>query len=218
MTLQETESSVLSRLVPELQAQGYDVFVKPTRTAVPAFLGDFQPDAIALRGAENAASDKNLLIQVTRQSKGNEKRLEDLAKLVAGQAGWELRIIWISAATTTEAMRVQSPDAIADRIAEVKRLAGDGHLGAALLLAWATLEAQARFLETEKFQRPQTSGRLVQTLAENGHLTPDEADLLRIIADKRNALAHGELTVDVSPQDVDTLIAVLTTLHGLVPA
>lgn len=218
MTLQETEIGILTQVVPELQAQGYDVFVRPTPTVIPSFLGDYQPDAIAIRTAKNAASDKNLVIEVSKEASGRQKRLDQVAKLVADHAGWELRIIWISPATTFDAMRVQSAEAIADRIEEVKRLASDGHAAAALLLGWAILEAQARSLETEKFQRPQTSGRLVQTLAANGHLTPDEADTLRPIAYKRNTLAHGDLAEEVSRHDVDELIRILLTLQGLVPA
>ncbi len=218
MTLQETETSILARMVPELQAQGYDVFVRPSRIAVPAFLGACRPAALAFRTDKNGPADKNLVIEVVRQSQQPQNKLDALAKLIADHADWELRVVWISPSSTIEGLRVQSAASIAGRIDEAKRLADDGYLGPALLLAWAILEAQARSLETDKVLRPQTTGRLVETLASSGHVTPDEANTLRRIADRRNALAHGELAVDLTHDDIDRVIGILRTLQGFVPA
>ena len=49
MTPEAVETGFLRTVViPELQAEGYDVYLSPKRPRLPAFFGHFVPDAIAL--------------------------------------------------------------------------------------------------------------------------------------------------------------------------
>jgi uncharacterized protein YutE (UPF0331/DUF86 family) len=201
-----TEVAVLQQLVPELEADGYDVYLEPNRPLLPPFLAGYAPDAIALR------ADKNLVIEVARRSQQSERRLEQLAHLFEGQKEWELRIIWVTPTSTQPAVRKQPTATVKRRIAEVRSLAERELIQPALLLAWATFEALARGLSPHQFKRPQTPGRLVQVLARDGYLTPTEADRLRELADKRNRLIHGELQVRVSKGDLTAFLAILNTL------
>jgi uncharacterized protein YutE (UPF0331/DUF86 family) len=79
-------------------------------------------------------------------------------------------------------------------------------MGAALLLAWAALEASARANAPETFSRPQSTARLVEVLANEGQITPSEADRLRDISRKRNLLAHGDFQTAVSADEVLELL------------
>ena len=99
---------------------------------------------------------------------------------------------------------------------EIRELADGGHFGPALLLAWATLEAIGRLLALGQFQRPQTPGRLVQVLASEGYLTPNEADELRLLADKRNKVVHGELQTRISRSEVNRFADVLTMMVRMI--
>ena len=90
------------------------------------------------------------------------------------------------------------------------------HFCPAFLLAWATFEAIARVLIPSQMQRPQTPGRLVQVLASEGYLTPTEADSLRLLADKRNKLIHGELRTRISKSEVNRIADVLSMLVKIV--
>jgi uncharacterized protein YutE (UPF0331/DUF86 family) len=85
-------------------------------------------------------------------------------------------------------------------------------------MAWATFEALSRALLPGKFTRPQSPGRLVEELTSEGHVTPNEADVLRRLAVLRNRLIHGDLRASAEPVDLAQFVAVLKTLVGLLPA
>jgi len=210
MNLGAAESEILSGLTPELEAEGYEVFLQPAPPLTPAFLGDVRPDAIAIRG------DKKLLIEIVRSGAKSERRLSDLNRLVSEHPGWELRVILVSPSSTPEPVPVQSPTAIRNRIAETERLLAQGFAGAAFLLGWATFEAVSRALMTDEFRTAQTPGRLIEVLAASGFLTPSEADQLRQLSKSRNALVHGELAIDIRPSEVHELAEILGTLVSMV--
>lgn len=203
---EDTEFEVLQRLVPELEAEGYDVYVHPNKPLIPKFLGHFSPDALALRPG------KNLAIEVLKQSPSASRKLEQITALFRDQPDWELRVVWITPSSESKSLQIQNPDTLRQRIAEIRQLASSGHTEPAVLLAWATFEALARAVSTRQFARPQTPGRVVQVLASEGYLTPTEADLLRALADKRNRLIHGELHVQASEQELSNFSAILDAM------
>ena len=213
MSIETAESVVLERLVPELKSQGYDVFVHPGRQMVPAFLETYVPDVIALR------DDKNLVIEIKHRNGQSENSLRELAKRFEGQSDWEFRVVWVNLSETQDRLAPQSDEAITKRIAEVSGLLKVGFVDSAMLLAWATFEAVGRKLMTKEFSRPQTPGRLIQVLAKEGHITPDESDLLRKLADTRNRFIHGELTTAADRSDVELFIGILSSLaNSIEPA
>lgn len=213
MSIETAESVVLERLVPDLKSQGYDVFVHPGRQMVPAFLETYTPDVIALR------KDKNLVIEIKHRSGQSENSLRELAKRFEGQSDWEFRVVWVNPSETQDRLTPQSDEAIAKRIAEISGLLKVGFVDSAMLLAWATFEAVGRKMMTKEFSRPQTPGRLIQVLAKEGHITPDESDLLRKLADTRNRFIHGELTTATDRSDVESFIGILSSLaNSIEPA
>lgn len=206
MSLRPAEAEVLRGLIPELEAEGYEVFVEPRPPLAPAFLEGLQPDAIALR------EGKKLLIQFARESAPGAGMLERMQRLVAAQPGWELRAILVSPATLPAPPALQSKEQIVESVNKIRQLLDYGFVNAALLQAWASFEAAARLLMTEHFRKPQTPGRLVETLAGEGYLTPSEADRLRTLAKYRNSFIHGELDAGIAGDDVRFFIAVLDGL------
>jgi REase_AHJR-like len=177
MSTHTTEREILERVVPELEAEGYEVYLHPNRPLLPPFLAGYVPDAVAL------GPGKNLAVEVVRKSPQATRKLKRIQALFEGQDKWELRVIWVAPASANESLQVQTSVTIKQRIGEVRALAAQGHLGPSLLLAWATFEALARAVVSGEFERPQTPGRLVQVLAQGGYLTPTEADELRRLAD-----------------------------------
>lgn len=206
------EAEVLRGLIPQLEAEGYEVFVEPRPPLAPAFLEGIRPDAIALRG------DKKLLIEIVRESAQEAGKLARLQHLVKDQPGWELRAILVSPATSSLSPALQSREEIVENATETQRLLDHGFVNAALLLGWASFEAAARILMTDQFRKPQTAGRLVDTLAGEGYLTPSEADRLRRLGRYRNSFIHGELNIDIARDDVHGLIAVLNSLIAMMSA
>jgi uncharacterized protein YutE (UPF0331/DUF86 family) len=206
MSAQAIENVVLERLVPDLESQGYDVFVHPNKQIVPSFLGAYAPDLIALR------DDKNLVIEIKHRSGRAEDLLKDLAKRFEGQKGWEFRVVWINPSESQDGLTLQSRDTISTRLKEISRLVDAGFVDSGMLMAWATFEAIGRKLMPKEFARPQSPGRLVQVLAQEGHITPDEADVLRQLVDIRNRFIHGELTVAISRPLVEAFAKILSSL------
>jgi uncharacterized protein YutE (UPF0331/DUF86 family) len=206
MSVDAIENVVLERLVPDLKSQGYDVFVHPSKQMVPPFLGAYVPDIIALR------EDKNLVIEIKHRSGRAENVLKDLAKSFEGQNRWEFRIVWVSPSETEGDLTLQSGETISTRLKEISRLLDAGFVDSAMLMSWATFEAIGRKLMAKEFSRPQTPGRLIQVLAKEGYITPDEGDVLRQLADTRNRFIHGELTVEASRAQVESFVKILSSL------
>ncbi|WP_375789038.1 hypothetical protein ACE10Z_17555 [Bradyrhizobium sp. Pha-3] len=196
-----TEEQVLQREVTRLEAEGYDVFVQPRAPLVPEFLGDYVPDAVA------TGHGKKIVLEVAR-SLGSEK-LKDVAALFAKQREWELKILLVSPTSSAKTVPVQSRQAIDGAIEEIEQLEQLNALRSAFLLAWATFEAEGRAAVAGTFDRPQTPGRLVQILSQEGLLTPTEADRMRTLSELRNQLVHGDLGTEIKSEDLLWLVGVL---------
>ena len=202
----QTEAEVLQQLLPDLEAQGYEVYLHPNRRLLPPFLSGYIPDVVALR------ADRNLAIEVARQSTDASKKLEHITARFEGQPKWEFRIVWLEPNSSQLDLEIQSMETISRRIADVQELLDQGSLESSLLLAWAIFEALGRALLPDRFQRPQTPGRLIEILAKEGCVTPSEADLLRALADKRNKLIHGEFQTHTSKAELRKFTETLEAL------
>ena len=210
MNGQAKEFDVLQQLMPELEAEGYEIYVHPNRQLLPDFFENFMPDAIALR------SDKNIAIEVIRKSRDGKRKMETVTNLFEGHDEWEFRVVWITPAGPVMALESQTVSLIRKRIAEIKELTKSRHFSSAFLLSWATLEAVGRILLPKQFERAQTPGRLVQVLASEGYITPSEADSLRRLTGKRNRLVHGELKTRINKSNVNQMVDVLSMLTSMV--
>lgn len=200
------ETAVVERLIPELEADGFQVFAEPDRLIVPLFLGDYRPDLIALR------NDRNLAIEVADRGSAEGKRINEVARLFDKHPDWEFRLIWINQEQPSGDMVPQSLESVGQSLDEVDRLLAGGHDKAALLLAWAVLEALGRVLIESRFRKPQTPKRLIEVMAAEGLLTPDEADFFRTLYPVRNALVHGGLSVEVDRTDVENLLVIMKSV------
>jgi hypothetical protein len=202
-----SEEQVLQREIARLESEGYDVFVHPRAPLVPEFLGDHVPDAVA------TGNGKKIVLEVATSSKLGSEKLREVAARFAKQREWELKIILVTPTTRGETLPVQSRQVIDGTLSEIEQLRRSGALRAAFLLAWATFEAEGRASVERQFDRPQTPGRLVQVLSQEGFLTPTDADRMRTLSDKRNRLTHGDLGIDISNEDLLWLVGVLRQLQ-----
>lgn len=200
----QTESDVIEKLLPDLKAQGYEVYLRPDARFLPAFLGKYTPDLIAL------GPDKNLAIEIKKPS--NSIKLDEIKNLFKDQDRWEFRVVWLNPIMPNDEINIQPIKSISDRILQIKDVNRNDNLEGAFLLGWATFEALARLLLPAEFQRPQTPGRLVDILAKKGYVTPDEADILRRLAHKRNKLIHGDLQATTSADELTSFTKVMETL------
>ena len=212
MTTDTVERELLGHVVSELEAEGFEVFVRPDRRLLPSSLIGITPDAVAFRG------DKKLVVEIERQSSGASERLARISACLDRLPDWELRVFVLPSRPEQRPFEAHAAGDIRSRIAEVRELGQSQHRGPAMLLAWSAIEAVARSLLRDRMGRPQTPGRLIQELASDGYLTPTEADRLRTLIEKRNRLAHGDLRVCVTSQEIDEMSAILDTLVGQIAA
>lgn len=99
---------------------------------------------------------------------------------------------------------------IAAQLDVARTLNATGHAGAALLLAWSCLEALARTALGTRMSTPQRPGSVLETLAFEGFVAPSEADRIRPLIAKRNRLAHGDLSVRLSPMEIEDFLQTIS--------
>src|SRR4051795_5155667 len=85
------DSNILRNLQQVSEARGLKFYLNPPREVIPAFLGDFRPDAIAV------GPDGGIIIELKRRrSSASEQQLAAIAKKVSDQKGWEFRAIYLN--------------------------------------------------------------------------------------------------------------------------
>jgi REase_AHJR-like len=201
-----TEREFLQNAISDLEHDGYEVFPQPKSPILPPFLKDFHPDIIARRG------DKRLVVEVVSTLRQQDKSLAAMVSAVGSNPGWEMRVVVARPTNDSKPLHEQSLTAISQSADEVRALIDGGHYRAALLLGWSTFEALGRSYMPDDFLLAQSPGRLVQLLAQEGYVTPTEADALRTLAEKRNVLIHGNVLTEVSESDVDSFASILQKL------
>jgi uncharacterized protein YutE (UPF0331/DUF86 family) len=200
---------VLEQLVPQLQAEGYTVYLEPSRQLLPPFMEGYMPDAIALR------HDKNLAIEVIVEGPSSKTKEDRLRHRFEGRNDWELRFYYVRPVSRREGLPAMANETIDSSIASLEGLISSGQLSAASLIGWATFEALGRALSPEKFTRPQTPARLIEGLATDGIVTPSEADLLRKLANSRNRLIHGTLNESIDSAELTKFLTILKALRKM---
>jgi len=211
MTQPDTrQRAVIENLLPRYRAEGFQVFVNPPRSMLPPFMESYRPNAVALK------LDKKIAIEVVRPNQPSTRKVEDLKSLFAPHSDWELRVFYVSPLFAETTLDVVSPGGIQSAIQQVLDLKKDGHLVPALIMAWAALEAIGRALLPSELRRPQTPERVIEVLAGEGYLTPEEADALRPAIPIRNAV-HGAPGPTVDTKQLDHFVAVLRALVGFLP-
>ncbi len=205
------ESNVLKNLQQVSEARGLKFYVNPPRDVVPDFLGDFRPDAMAL------GPQGGIVIEVKhRGTPKSDRRLNEIAKRVSAQKGWEFRAIYIPQ-PIDQAPAVAKPtqQQLGAAFDQIEALTNGGHHAAALLMAWAALELLVRLANTNSeagTPRALSPLQAIQALAEGGYLENEAADNLRKMVKLRNAVAHGDLSVDVQEGQVKSLLKQLRTI------
>jgi uncharacterized protein YutE (UPF0331/DUF86 family) len=207
-----TEREILDHEVERLRAEGYDVYIDPGPSLVPDFLGSYRPDVVAKR------EDSRIALEVASRTDATQRKLGEVAAIFERHPEWEFRIVWAEPAAGAPRLPVQTKDQIRSAIAEIKKLRGQKHFRASFLLGWSAFEAAARAVAETRFERAQTPGRLVQVLGEEGYLTPNEADAMRSLTEKRNRLVHGTLDAPINGEDVDQLVRALEAVTAEIAA
>ena len=201
-----TEQAILESILPDLEAEGFDVFVQPSHHLLPRFMENYQPDAIALR------SDRKIAIEVKSKFLASDKKIRQLHDIFAHQPEWELRVFYAPPRTAEQIIdRLVSKSDLTDSLNSLPMLLTEAGPVPAILTAWSAFEAAARLLMPKRLERPQPSAHLVDLLAFEGYLTPSEADRARPLGILRNRAAHGDFSIDFDAAQLED-IAVMTAM------
>lgn len=202
-----SEIKILEALLPNLEEEGFKVFIHPQSHILPTFLKGFRPDAVAIYEGDGAR--KNLVIEVVHKSNKAEEKVSKLRALFEGQEKWELRIYWVADVQERKRVTIQERKDIMSELSNVSSLISQQQNKSALILSWACFEATARLLHPSIFERAQTPRRVLDRMAQEGYLIPDDADFVRALVDKRNRIVHGDFKVEVSNDEVKKFFEVL---------
>jgi hypothetical protein len=202
----ELERAVLDTMVPELVADGFRVVIHPKRDTLPTFLQEYQPDMVAYK------DNKNLAIEITGGAPVSKLKERFLRERFIGHPDWELRVVYAPSVSSDSDIPAASKQTISEHLDRLDASVDAMGLTAALLTGWAVFEAAGRSLVPSSLTRPQPPARLIETLASEGYVTPDEADMLRRLSHTRNAVAHGRLDLTPSRDDVALLIAITRSI------
>lgn len=203
------EAAVFETLLPSLEAEGFQVFLQPSRKILPKFMSNYQPDAIAIKG------DRKIAIEVMSAGGRPEAKLQRLRSIFEDHADWELRLVYAPPRTAEHPMSVPPRESIVENLDRVLTIFDESGPVPGLLNAWSVFEAAARYLIPSNFERPQTPGRLLEILASDGYITPDEADSLRRLGGMRNDAAHGQLEITLTREELAELVRVARTMIDL---
>lgn len=213
MTTEELlrESPTLRSLRQTSESRGMRFYLNPPAEVVPEFLGDFRPDAIA-RGPEGG-----MIIELTYPGRSDAKApLDEISKLVAAQKGWEFHAIYINPLpdpypTIAKPTRRQLEGAFA----EIETLLKAGHPSQAFVTGWGALESLARLTSSNSEDKPRkgfSPAQAIQMLAQDGYVDDEPAKRLRRMLTLRDAVVHGDLSVDVPKDEVEWLLATLRAI------
>jgi hypothetical protein len=206
-----SETNLLDAVVSRYKAEGFEVFIHPSRAVLPPFLKDYRPDAVAI------GPQRKIAIELVRSNAPSSDKISRLRELFLEHHDWELFVLYVSPHSSAETMPIAARGEIEKAVVQVGELRSAGQQVAALVMGWATLEAVARALLPEQLARSQPPARLIEVLASEGFLTPSEADALRPAASVRNAAAHGQLDVNVDPKQLAALVSALRMLTKFLP-
>lgn len=192
------ESAALDELEPRWRQQGYTLVRAPSAEQLPGFLRDFRPDAIAI------GVKPSLAIEVLRsRGRSADTKVRQLQSLFKGRDDWRLEVVYVSPdGAPLQSVTRSEIESVLHQV----RLLVQREPRAALLLAWAALEAVARTLQPELASRSLSPSSLTDLLISHGHLPQTESGKLRRLGEIRNLLAHGQINEEPSVEDVCYLI------------
>src|SRR3954447_18305828 len=163
---EKTEADILRTLRNRYEGRGYTFIARPTGNLVPSFLRGYRPDALAISDRESVVIE----VKARRNPEG-QKNLAQIAERVAGQPNWKLEIYY--AGDFPRPVYGKPDEAEISRLLEeIRRLKDAGFSRAALVMAWAALEAVARAFRTddETGSGPMIPTEIVESLSRAGYL------------------------------------------------
>jgi hypothetical protein len=216
------EQEILDLLRQRYLADGFRFIAHPPQKLTPAFLGSYQPDAIALKGSGG------VIFEIKNSARGSSDiALAEIARLFEGRPEWRLELVFADNFTGERTLLMGagsfeplSDEQLAAMRSEVELLTNGDHYEAALIMGWALLEAAARRRLSSASAVPTalTGWQVIEQLATRGLLDFASVPELEKLLALRNAAAHGAQVRRASRDDVRALLSVVDEISQSEPA
>jgi hypothetical protein len=199
------ERLALDEIERRWAGEGYKLVLRPSRETVPAFLGGHLPDAIA------TGKEPGIIFEVVNpRSRSTKTKVSQLQRLFENRPDWRLEVVYTpSDATNLEITSAASIDGALDQAQEL----ADKEPRAALMLAWAGLEALGRARHPDLASRGMSVSSLTDLLISNGDLDQNVQSELRDLGSLRNRIAHGQLDLTPTPKQVRRVVSLARSLQ-----
>jgi REase_AHJR-like len=197
-TAEKSETDILRVLRSRYEKDGYTFVAHPTGELVPAFLGKYRPDALAL------SENESVVIEIkTRKGTSTEGTLAQIAKRVASQPNWKFRVYYTSD-FSRPAFQPASKASVLDLVEEIEKLRKAGFVRASFVMAWTALEAFARLLHANESgaDSAMIPSEIIEWLTQSGNIDPPVGRMLRSVVRTRNAVVHGDTSVEIKPHEM----------------
>ena len=191
------ERRLLERVASEYAGRGYRVQVEPSPKLLPLPLRGLRVDLLAHRG------DETVMVEVRSPESPPPQDWERLLT-AAHELGWRVALHPVSA---REAARAMPREQFDQMVMHSHALLDDGAVEAALILAFAAVEASlmAVAAQADLDPSPWSLGRLVRELTAVGALSDVEFRFINDLSTARAVVAHGRAPA-VAPAAADVRV------------
>lgn len=195
------ERAIIDELRRRYELAGYRFTAPPDSKLLPAFLDGYVPDAVAERPGEHVA------IELKDRTGADQLTISALQPLFESHPDWRLRVIVLpQLSERSPPVLAASPEAILDRVGDVRNLMRTGDAPAAFVMGWALLEAAFRSRVSNPQAQPVGAATAVQALAMAGAISPETEERLRNLIPVRNRIVHGDISLVPAAEEVDAVI------------
>lgn len=208
------EEEKIRELVREYSAKGYRVVLQPGTSKLPKFMKSFNylPDLIVY------GKNEKLVIEVRSSSTiSDAERFSHIADSIRNQKGWDFVLVMTNpkAKSTVEPSgTIPGYQYALQQLAEAEQVlsagAGGGFRNAALLVAWAGLEAAIRYTLSRQYERdkPVSLPTLVRDAGMYGVISRRDSEFIEGSMKVRNSIAHGYQGVAISKGHIRRIVEV----------
>lgn len=211
----ELEERKVKELANEYKKKGYTVFMYPSKENIPNFLGDYQPDLIAISDKEK------LVIEVKSKStiKSSEK-LTSYIELINRQEEWKFELVLTNPRkkipNERDEIRFIDTKQISRRLIEIEKMTRSKFIEPAFLYAWTVFEAVSRNqLISYKKQSKSNIGSLIKELFSYGIINKSDYNFLEKCYYQRNHLVHGfyNRSNDINENQVHKFVKIIKQIN-----
>lgn len=188
---QSTHDLLVREVAERYVRQGFSVQVEPGPSELPSFLHGFQPDLIV------TTPEGKIVVEVKTHGRIQQSsKWQALKDVIEANEGWKFQLVMDNRRERelrSLDLPVLSREEVGTQLHASRQLADSGQFGAALIVAWATIEALLRKASRDQgISLPdQGPGPLITALYLDGNLSRAEFDTLMTTLNVRNNAAHG---------------------------